>query len=273
MLGGEAAVATEDDVDNIFVILKSLSPRLVSLLVFLVLPLAVLIWERCIEGLAEANTLEERVLGLRVYQALLVSDLLELGLLVPRLLPTLVALDIHDFLVWLALSGGFQVGPLAFVGAVPVAALVVVALGEAFVLLVFQIGPLLHHVPKLHGGSRAIASEVAVDMLQGKAVLEAMDDVLVGDVGDGCTYLEETPSVGPQGLILFLLDLRQIMASTCSEHGALEVVDEDLLRILSRVNGVELEAFEPGEWCRFQSHRKIDDLSRVGAADTSMAVE
>jgi hypothetical protein len=36
--------------------------------------------------------------------------------------------------------------------------------------------------------------------------LEAMDDVLVGDVFDGGVHLEEAPGVGPQGLVL-LLDL------------------------------------------------------------------
>jgi hypothetical protein len=50
-----------------------------------------------------------------VHRALLVQDLLELILLVPRLLATRVALHSHDVTVWLALSGGFRVVPLAFV--------------------------------------------------------------------------------------------------------------------------------------------------------------
>jgi hypothetical protein len=41
--------------------------------------------------------------------------------------------------------------------------------------------------------------------------------------------VEETSGVIPQGLIPLLLALRQVMASTFSKHGALEVVDEDPL--------------------------------------------
>jgi hypothetical protein len=37
--------------------------------------------------------------------------------------------------------------------------------------------------------------------------LEAVDDVLIGDVSDGGAHLEEAPVVGPQGLVLLLLDL------------------------------------------------------------------
>jgi hypothetical protein len=56
------------------------------------------------------------------------------------------------------------------------------------------------------------------------------------------------------------------MASTCTEHGALEVVDEGFLQVLLGVDGVWLEAFEPGERCRFQHHREVDNLGRSGAA-------
>jgi hypothetical protein len=61
-------------------------------------------------------------------------------------------------------------------------------------------------------------------MLQEESVLKAADDVHVGDAGDSSTHLEETPSVGPQGLIHLLLDLGQIVLSVCSDHGSLEVV-------------------------------------------------
>jgi hypothetical protein len=68
-------------------------------------------------------------------------------------------------LVWLALSGGFRVVPLAFFIEVAIAVLIIVALGEVFILLILQVGPSLHHVPKLYGGSWAVDSEVAVDVL------------------------------------------------------------------------------------------------------------
>jgi hypothetical protein len=46
-----------------------------------------------------------------------------------------------------------------------------------------------------------------VRVLREEAVLEAVNAVLVGDVGDGGTHLEETPGVGSQGLVHLLLDL------------------------------------------------------------------
>jgi hypothetical protein len=122
--------------------------------------------------------------------------------LVHRLFATQVALDSRDLVFWLALSRGSRVVPLALVEAV-----VVVALGEALVLLILLVSPSLHHVTKLHGSLGAVASKVAVDVLHGEAILEAVDDVLVGDVGDGGAHLEEVPGVGPQGLVLLLLDL------------------------------------------------------------------
>jgi hypothetical protein len=46
-----------------------------------------------------------------------------------------------------------------------------------------------------------------VGVLREEAILEAADDVLVGDVGDGGSHLEEMLGVGPQGLVQLLLDL------------------------------------------------------------------
>jgi hypothetical protein len=45
----------------------------------------------------------------------------------------------------------------------------------------------------------------------------------------------------------------------------LEVVDEDLLERLPRVDRVVAEALQPREWRRFQSHREVNDLGNVGA--------
>jgi hypothetical protein len=36
-----------------------------------------------------------------------------------------------------------------------------------------------------------------VDVLRAEAVLEVVDDILVSDVGNGGTHLEEAPGVGP----------------------------------------------------------------------------
>jgi hypothetical protein len=72
------------------------------------------------------------------------------------------------------------------------------------------------------------------------------------------------PGVGPQGLVHLLLDLGQILASACSDHGSLEVVDEGPLEVLPGVDGVWFEAFKPSEGCGFQSYRKVECLGGVG---------
>jgi hypothetical protein len=105
--------------------------------------------------------------------------------------------------------------------------LVIVALREAVVLLVFLVSPPCHHVAQFHGSSRAVASEVVVGRVREEAILEAADDVLIDDVGDGGSHLKETPGVGSQGLVPLMPNLGKIMLSTCSDHASLEVVDEE----------------------------------------------
>jgi hypothetical protein len=201
-----------------------------------------------------------------VYRALFVHDFLELRVVVPRLLATQIALDNCDFLVWLALSGISQLVPLTLVEVVvAIALLVVVALGEAVVLLILLVSPPCHHVVQLYSSSQAIAPEDVVCVLREEPILEAADDVLSGDVGDGGARLEEMPGVGPQDLVYLLLFLGQIMASTCSDHGSLEVVDEGLFEVLPRVDGVCLEAFKPREGCGLQSHREVESFGGVGS--------
>jgi hypothetical protein len=56
------------------------------------------------------------------------------------------------------------------------------------------------------------------------------------------------------------------MTSTCTGDRPLEVVDEDLLEPLPRVNRVSFEALQPCERRRVQSHREVDDLGDVGAS-------
>jgi hypothetical protein len=79
---------------------------------------------------------------LQVHRTLFVQDFLKLCVIAPRLLATRVALDIRNFLVWLALSGVTRVVSLALVEVVvAVALLFVVALGEVVVLLVLLVSP------------------------------------------------------------------------------------------------------------------------------------
>jgi hypothetical protein len=96
-------------------------------------------------------------------------------------------------------------------------------------------------------------------------LLEAVDDVLIGDVGNSDTHLEETPGVGPQGLVHLFLDLEQIVASACSNHGSLEVVDKGPLEVLLRVDGVWLEAFKPSKGRGFQSYQEVESFGGVGS--------
>jgi hypothetical protein len=106
------------------------------------------------------------MLGLRVHRALPVQDFLKLSLIVSRLLNPWIALNSHDFMVWLAFSRVSRDVPLTFVGVVVVVALlVVVALGKALVLLILLVNPPCHHVMEFHGNSRAVASEVVVGVL------------------------------------------------------------------------------------------------------------
>jgi hypothetical protein len=120
-----------------------------------------------VERLANADALEERMLGLQMHQALLVQDFLKLSLIVPRLLASRFALNSGDFMVWLAFSGVSRVVPLAFVRVVVVVALLVIfAIGEALILLILLVGTPCHHVMEFHGSSWAVASEVMVSVLR-----------------------------------------------------------------------------------------------------------
>jgi hypothetical protein len=88
--------------------------------------------------------------------------------------------------------------PLAFVKvAIAVALFVVVALGEAVVFLILLVSPPCHHVTQLHNSSRAVSPKVVARVLQEEAMLEATDDILIGDVGNGGARLKETPYVRP----------------------------------------------------------------------------
>jgi hypothetical protein len=89
-------------------------------------------------------------------------------------------------MVWLSLSGVPRVVLIAFVElAVAIALLVMVALGEVVVLLVLLISPPCYHVKQLYSSTRAVAPEVVVRMLREEPILEAADDVFIGDVSAG----------------------------------------------------------------------------------------
>ena len=62
--------------------------------------------------------------------------------------------------------------------------------------------------------------------------MEAVDDVVGGDVGDGGACVEEPLDVRPQGLATLLFAHVQVVASGGLVDGALEVVEEELLQVL-----------------------------------------
>ena len=80
---------------------------------------------------------------------------------------------------------------------------VVVATRESVALLLLLISPFQHHITKGHDQSRAVSTEVAVQLLGGEAVVEAVDDVVGDDVGDGGACVEKPLDVRPQGLATF----------------------------------------------------------------------
>jgi hypothetical protein len=123
----------------------------------------------------------------------------------------------------------------------------------------------VHHVTKPCNSFWSVPPKVSVDAWVGDAVVEAIDDVVLRDVRDGSANVEEATCVGPQELVMFLFTLSKIVTSTCASDRPLEVVDEDLLEPLPRVDRVVTEAFQPREWRRVQSHREVDDLGNVGA--------
>jgi hypothetical protein len=149
----------------------------------------------------------------------------------------------------------------------PLVVVVVVAmLQEAVALLVLLVRPSFHHVVEPCNGLGLVAAKISKESLVGDAVVEAVDDVLLGDVGDGGASVKEAAIVGSQELLMFLFALRQNMMSTCSSDRPLEVVGEDSFKIILRVDEVFPEAFQPREGSGLQGHRDVDDLDGVEAA-------
>ena len=53
-----------------------------------------------------------------------------------------------------------------------------------------------------------------VQRLNGNAALEVVDDVVIGDIGDGGSCVEEALDVGPDGFALLLLANCKSMSSS-----------------------------------------------------------
>jgi hypothetical protein len=181
----------------------------------------------------------------------------------------------RDDIIWLTFLGWTRKVPLAFVVAVVVWAPQVTILTprEPLPHLLLLFGLIVHHIMKACNSLRPVPPEIPVDAWVGDAVVEAFDDVILRDVHDGGTDVEEMTCVGPQDLVSFLFALGKVVTSTCASDRPLEVIDEDLHESLPGVDGVAAEALQPREQCRVQNHREVDDFGDVRPPDTSIAVE
>jgi hypothetical protein len=116
------------------------------------------------------------------------------------------------------------------------------------------------------GGLGAATTEVFKGAVVVEAVLEEVDDLLVGDVDHGSVLVEEAAHVLAEGLALFLLDHGQVHASTRSAHGAREVAGELLLQLDPLVDRVLVQRLEPCEWSLVQAEGEVEALGVVVAA-------
>jgi hypothetical protein len=176
------------------------------------------------------------MIGTWMPRALLLQELLKL-LLRRRLLAPRRTIDSRDDIIWLSFPRSTRKVPLAFVVAVVVWALQIAILTprEPLPHLLLLFGPIVHHIMKARNSLRPVPPKIPVDALVGDAVVETINDIILRDVRDGGTDVEEATCVGPQKLITFLLTLSKIMTSTCTSNCSLEVVAEDLLEALPGV--------------------------------------
>jgi hypothetical protein len=114
-------------------------------------------------------------------------------------------------------------------------------------------------------GLGAASNEVFEGATVIKAVLEEVDDLLVGDVDYGGALVEEAPHVLAKGLALFLLHHGQVHASTRAAHCAREVAGELLLQLVPLVDRVLVQRLEPCERCLVQAEGEVEALG-VGVA-------
>ena len=66
--------------------------------------------------------------------------------------------------------------------------------------------------------------------------MKAVDNIVICNVGDGGTCVEEALNVRPQGLAALLFTQAQVMTSNRVVNGSLKVVNEELLQIFPRVD-------------------------------------
>ena len=75
---------------------------------------------------------------------------------------------------------------------VPIAIVLIATFWEVVIFLLFIVSPCCHHVVKFCDSLGALPNEISEDKAAGQALVEAVDDVLFSNVGDGGTLLKET---------------------------------------------------------------------------------
>jgi hypothetical protein len=115
-------------------------------------------------------------------------------------------------------------------------------------------------------GLGAATTEVFKGAAVVEAVLEEVDDLLVGDVNYSGALVEEVAHVLAEGLALFLFDHGQVHASTRVTHGAHEVAGELLLQLVPLVDRVLVQRLEPCKWGLVQAEGEVEALGVVVAA-------
>ena len=138
--------------------------------------------------------------------SLIVEDLVKLILRLLILLTTWSAIDGADGVIWLALARWIPLvaKPTTVIIALPI--VVAVTSREAAALLFLFVCPALHHVAQFHYCFGVIMPKVTVDGLDSNATLKVVDDVVVRNVGDCGSCVEEALDVGSNGFTVFLLD-------------------------------------------------------------------
>ena len=121
------------------------------------------------------------------------------------------AFDSSDDIIWCTLAVGVRVIPLAlllrFVVAPLVFVVVITPLRVVVAHLLLLVRLVCHHVGECPDGLGVLPAKISTQVPVGKVVLEAVDDVQIGDVGDDGMCLEEATSVGVQGFVFPLLAL------------------------------------------------------------------
>jgi hypothetical protein len=94
--------------------------------------------------------------------------------------------DSSDDVIWLAFAVGVSLASIITAISVAPSVVVVIAPGEVIAFLLPFVGPSLHHITKLDDGRRSVTSKILIEALCCDAIVEAVDDVFIEDVGDGC---------------------------------------------------------------------------------------